>query len=79
MFGDIVHSAPEYIGKPKQAWLNTAPFPTGTSNYQAFKEGAAGSRNPVIYVGSNDGMLHGFKASDGKEVLAYIPSFFVLI
>ena len=75
LLGDIVHSAPQYIGKPKQVWLNTAPFPTGSSNYQAFKEGAAGSRNPVIYVGSNDGMLHGLRASNGQEVLSYIPSF----
>jgi type IV pilus assembly protein PilY1 len=27
----------------------------------------------VIYVGANDGMLHGFDAETGKEVVAYIP------
>ncbi len=32
------------------------------------------SRTPVIYVGGNDGYLHGFRASDGREVLAYMPS-----
>ena len=28
----------------------------------------------VIYVGANDGMLHAFRASDGKELFAYIPN-----
>jgi len=28
-----------------------------------------------VYVGANDGMLHGFDAETGNEVLAYIPSF----
>ncbi|MGY0399886.1 MAG: pilus assembly protein [Ostreibacterium sp.] len=28
----------------------------------------------MIYVGANDGMLHAFKSSDGKEVFAYVPN-----
>ena len=28
----------------------------------------------TIYVGSNDGMLHGFNATTGKELLAYVPA-----
>ena len=28
----------------------------------------------MVYVGANDGMLHGIRASDGQEILAYIPS-----
>lgn len=31
------------------------------------------NRTPVIYVGANDGMLHAFKADNGKELFAYIP------
>lgn len=27
----------------------------------------------MLYVGGNDGMLHGFSALDGKEKLAYVP------
>lgn len=27
----------------------------------------------IIYVGANDGMLHAFKAIDGKEVFSYVP------
>ncbi|MBF0379273.1 MAG: hypothetical protein HQK72_17595 [Desulfamplus sp.] len=33
--------------------------------------------NNTIFIGSNDGMLHAFKASDGKEIFAYIPKFVV--
>ena len=40
------------------------------------------NRQPAIYVGSNDGMLHGFRANDasptatnnGEEFFAYVPS-----
>ena len=28
----------------------------------------------MIYVGANDGMLHGFDATTGEELLAYVPS-----
>ena len=31
------------------------------------------SRTPMLYVGGNDGMLHGFSAADGSEKLAYVP------
>ncbi|WP_420705025.1 PilC/PilY family type IV pilus protein, partial [Serratia ureilytica] len=28
----------------------------------------------MIYVGANDGMLHGINASTGKESMAYVPA-----
>ena len=31
------------------------------------------SRTPMLYVGANDGMLHGFRVANGVETLAYIP------
>ena len=34
--------------------------------------GVAG-RTPMLYVGANDGMLHGFSTVDGSEKLAYVP------
>lgn len=30
-------------------------------------------REPMLYVGGNDGMLHGFSAKDGTEKIAYVP------
>lgn len=35
---------------------------------------SASSRSAMVYVGANDGMLHAFYASSGKEAFAYIPS-----
>ncbi|WP_299197737.1 PilC/PilY family type IV pilus protein [uncultured Amphritea sp.] len=63
--GDIVHSNPIYVGA-------SAGF-GGSKSYRTFKNKTQ-LRKPVIYVGANDGMLHGFSAADGKELLAYIPS-----
>lgn len=30
-------------------------------------------RTPVVYVGANDGMLHAFHATNGRELMAYVP------
>jgi len=81
--GDIVNSNPWYVGAPS-AGLSDVDFP----GYSAFRRSKQ-NRTPVVYTGSNDGMLHGFDASltfptkesvgvptatSGNEVLAYIPS-----
>ena len=62
--GDIVNSAIWYLGAPANG--HTAP------GYQSFTSAYRG-RLPMLYVGSNDGMLHGFSAKDGTEKIAYIP------
>jgi len=75
VLGDIVHSSAIYVGAPGLNWPNTAPFPTASgATYTDFKTGSAKNRTPVVYVGANDGMLHGFDADTGDEVLAYVPS-----
>jgi len=62
--GDIVNSNIWVLGKPDLGY---------TSNgYSTFRSDNA-SRTTMIYVGANDGMLHGFSASDGSEKLAYVP------
>ncbi len=63
--GDIVNSSPVYVRGPRR---NLAD-----ASYLAFKS-TYGARAEMIYVGANDGMLHGFKASTGDEVMAYVPS-----
>lgn len=62
--GDIVHSSPFYVGAPKAGYLD--------STYGTFASSYA-SRAPIIYVGANDGMLHGFDAATGQEKIAYVP------
>jgi type IV pilus assembly protein PilY1 len=66
--GDIVNSNIVYVGAPASGY--------GDAAYQTFKgtgTGGVGSRAPMVYVGANDGMLHGFDATNGVEKLAYIP------
>ncbi|MCG5534645.1 pilus assembly protein [Ectothiorhodospira mobilis] len=70
--GDIVHSAPVYVGEPELDWPDEAPFPEAEgSRYADFRDSS--SRDAMIYVGGNDGMLHGFDADTGSEVMAYVP------
>lgn len=61
--GDVVNSEIWYTGRP------TGNHAMG---YSAFVT-AQKNRTPILYVGGNDGMLHGFSATDGKELLAYVP------
>lgn len=62
--GDIVNSNVWYTGTP----ISNYAF----KGYSKFTHDNK-DRLPMIYVGANDGMLHGFSAKDGSEKLAYIP------
>jgi type IV pilus assembly protein PilY1 len=62
--GDIVNSSPVYVRGPNQVRRETS--------YAAFKS-AYGTRPEMVYVGANDGMLHGFDAVTGDEKIAYVP------
>jgi len=75
LLGDLVNSGPVYVGPPALRWPDAAPFPTTSgSRYSDFKNGPAKTRDGVVYVGSNDGMLHGFLENGGAETIAYMPS-----
>jgi type IV pilus assembly protein PilY1 len=74
VMGPIVNSSPWLQGRP--AGQNFGSFATGTPTYGSFVS-AQSSRDRLIWVGANDGMLHGFKAqgSDGgTPVISYVPS-----
>ena len=62
--GDIVNSKIWYVGAPVSTYSHTG-FASYAKNYE--------NRLPMIYVGGNDGMLHGFSAETGAERIAYIP------
>lgn len=67
--GDIVSSAPLFVGRPPFRYrdsLETGRYSDFVTTHQ--------TRNGIVYVGANDGMLHGFDADDGSEVFAFIPS-----
>lgn len=71
--GDIIHSAPHYVGAPVSNWPNNTSFGVAGDNYSSY-QASLKNRNGVVYVGANDGLLHGFRTSDGEEVFAYLPS-----
>ncbi len=65
VLGDLIDSDPFFVGRPRASY--------GFDNYRQFRIDQR-NRTPVVYVSGNDGMLHGFRASDGQELLAYVPS-----
>lgn len=73
VLGDIVNSSPVYVGAPVLLYPDAAPFGASGERYSKFWKETK-DRTPVVYVGANDGMLHGFRVSDGKELLAYVPN-----
>ncbi len=101
VLGDIVHSSPFWVGPPANpgyqiSWAdNLYPAAVSAENasvntYASFNS-TYGERENVVYVGANDGMVHGFRSgsfingaistsvypNDGQEVLAYMPSAFI--
>ena len=97
VLGDIQDSSPTWVGPPgapySASWTDrlysstTMPENTGTQTYAQFVSAEA-TRLNVVYVGANDGLMHGFRtgafnangsyntsaANDGYEVLAYMPN-----
>lgn len=65
LLGDVVDSAPLYVGGASGNFTSTS--------YASFANSVA-SRPAVVYVGANDGMLHAFSALTGAELFAYIPN-----
>ncbi|MFI4962503.1 MAG: pilus assembly protein [Legionellales bacterium] len=64
ILGDIIDSQVAYVGAPNAPYFS--------ASYQAFTQAHA-NRQPFVYVGANDGMLHAFNASTGEEAFAFIP------
>ncbi|MDE2248021.1 MAG: hypothetical protein KGJ96_05520 [Xanthomonadaceae bacterium] len=99
VLGDIIDSSPTWVGAPSPGVYpdsfndlfvgTSASNPennSGATMYSAFVAAKA-TRTNVVYVGSNDGYLHGFEAgsfntdgtynsttNDGKEVIGFMPS-----
>lgn len=58
IMGDVLHSKPAVVNYLK---------------YSLADESTCTKNKTMIYVGSNDGMLHAFKDCDGSEAWAFIP------
>jgi type IV pilus assembly protein PilY1 len=98
VMGDVVGSSPQWVGPPSSpytaSWLDriypaAVPMENSGQSYLQFVA-AEQTRENVVYVGANDGLLHGFRSgsfaldgsyvnnattpNDGEEVLAYMPA-----
>lgn len=82
VFGSVINSKPLYVSSPRGGFYDI--YPVGSPEQIAFAadpdDGYAAyqfnkrARTPMVYVGSNDGMLHAFDATTGEESWAYVPS-----
>jgi len=73
VLGDIVNSSPVLVGNAQYLAYLAESIDGEAGEYSDFQADAA-ERTPTIYVGANDGMLHGFNAETGAETFAFIPS-----
>jgi type IV pilus assembly protein PilY1 len=81
--GDIFHSKPVVVGPPSRFFFDDG-YSTAVGATQSFVESKA-HRKRVVYVGTNDGMLHAFLSGTyntsaglydggtGEELFGYIP------
>ncbi|QHE86827.1 pilus assembly protein [Hydrogenophaga sp. BPS33] len=67
LLGDVVNAGVTYLSGASRA-LNGSNFP----GHAAYRD-TTRTRPAVVYVGSNDGMLHAFSGTNGKELFGYIP------
>lgn len=68
--GDIVNSDPLYLSNEDYGYSILAG--TEGSTYSTYVQNKV-SNLPMLYVGANDGVLHGFNANTGVEAFGYIP------
>lgn len=96
VLADIIDSSPDWVGPPIEHYAaiwNDRLYPSATnpenaSGAQTYAQyvSAELTRMNIVYVGSNDGLMHGFRSgsydingnfvstgNDGQEVLAYMP------
>jgi len=72
LLGDIVNSSPVFVGVPRGFNRDQEPYPVDDL-YSEFVDDNV-SRRPLVYVGANDGMLHGFDALTGEELYGFVPN-----
>ena len=96
VLSDIMDSSPIWVGSPDapytQVWSDRInpndPLPENAATAQTYPAfvTAQENRQQVVYVGANDGLVHGFRSgtynattgtysnNDGYELLAYMPA-----
>lgn len=65
VFGDTVTATPAYVRSPT--------YNFGDSGYSTFKSSQS-TRQAMLYIAANDGMLHALNATTGSELWSYVPT-----
>ncbi len=97
VMGDVINSGPTWVGPPLKSYgatwsdkiVSGASLPENGNSAVTYPTFATNNltRTNMVFVGANDGMLHGFRSgaynssgvydssstNDGKELLAYVP------
>lgn len=72
VLGDIVNSTPVVVKDAQYLAYLADRIDGSPGDYHQFQQQVA-ARKEMIYVGANDGMLHGFNAATGSEEFAFVP------
>jgi len=62
--GGVAHASPVHVGAPDPA-LHEAGYGEFLARHR--------DRQPAVYLGTSDGMLHAFSGRSGEELFAYVP------
>lgn len=77
LLGAVIRSQPTYVSSPisghREEWPENSPERDCGRCYEQFQRDKK-DRRPVVYVGSNNGMVHAFDGGTGAELMAYIPN-----
>lgn len=83
--GDFIGSSPVVVAGAQYLSYIADTLNGTAGDYRAFKEAqeaqeaqgdkpARPGRQPMVYIGANDGMLHAFNATTGAEAFAFVPT-----
>ena len=76
ILGDIVNSRPAFVKNnidPFSKLFNLPAAQGGGATYTTYKNTKIARSEGMLFVGANDGMLHGFRETNGNEEFAFIP------
>ncbi len=66
VLGAPINAQPLYVGAPA--------FRYADANYGEYRDSVAAGRAGTVYLAANDGMLHAFDSTSGRERWAFIPA-----
>jgi len=70
--GALINSTPAVIGAPRRWTQAPASGAAAWEEHEAFRSEYKG-RHSLVWIGSSDGMIHGFDPVDGAEIIALLP------